>query len=86
MNRCHISSADTTRKLPHLASHTSKMPPVLDCDIGLVIGYDCSCALKQRHVNPVDEDGPVAIKTDLGWSIVGITDSDCDDNDAKYSH
>ena len=42
--------------------------------------------MKQRHVSPGNEDGPFAIKTDLGWSIVGITDIDEDDNDAKFSH
>ena len=52
MNRSHISSADATRKLSHRATYASKIPPVLDCDIGLLIGYDCPRALKQRHVSP----------------------------------
>ena len=73
MNRSHIPSADAARELSHLASYASKIPPVLDCDIGLLTGHDCPRVLKQRHVSHGYVDGPFAIKTDLGWCIVGIT-------------
>ena len=47
LNRNYITSADTARKLPHLASYASKLPLVLNCDIVLLIVYDFPSALKQ---------------------------------------
>ncbi|KAL6490189.1 hypothetical protein MHYP_G00005340 [Metynnis hypsauchen] len=43
----------------------------MDCEVGLLIGYDCSRALAPRQVITGGDDEPYAIKTDLGWSIVG---------------
>ncbi|KAK9513134.1 hypothetical protein VZT92_026696 [Zoarces viviparus] len=47
------------------------MPPLMDCGVGLLIGYDCSRALAPRRVITGGDYDPYAIKTDLGWSIVG---------------
>ena len=47
------------------------MPHLLDCNLGLLIGYDCSEALSPREVNAGRNNEPYKIKTDLGWSIVG---------------
>lgn len=49
------------------------MPAQIDCGVGLLIGYDCSRALAPRQVISGGEEEPYAIKTDLGWSIVGDT-------------
>ena len=43
----------------------------LDIDIGLLIGYNCSNALIPREVIAEESNEPYAVKTDLGWSIVG---------------
>ncbi|XP_066499342.1 uncharacterized protein [Hoplias malabaricus] len=48
-----------------------KCPPLMDCGVGLLIGYDCSRALAPRHVITGGDNEPYAIKTDLGWSIIG---------------
>ncbi|KAJ8364861.1 hypothetical protein SKAU_G00136920 [Synaphobranchus kaupii] len=47
------------------------MPPLMDCGMGLLIGYDCSRALAPRQVITGGDSEPYAVKTDLGWSIVG---------------
>ena len=44
---------------------------MLDIDIGLLIGYNCSNALIPREVIAGESNEPFAVKTDLGWSIVG---------------
>lgn len=43
----------------------------MNCGVGLLIGYDCSKALAPRQVITGGDCEPNAIKTDLGWSIVG---------------
>ena len=48
-----------------------EIPPLMDCGVGLLIGYDCSRALIPRKVITGGDYEPYAIKTDLGWSIVG---------------
>ena len=50
------------------------MHDLLDCNVGLLIGYDCSQALTPREVIVGECNEPYGIKTDLGWSIVGGSD------------
>ncbi|XP_039882945.1 uncharacterized protein LOC120730589 [Simochromis diagramma] len=66
-----IPTRETAKKWPHLLSIANEMPDLLDCPIALLIGYDCARALKPREVIPGKDHDPYAIKTDLGWSIVG---------------
>lgn len=47
------------------------MPMLMDCGVGLLIGYDCSRVLAPRQVITGSDYEPYAIRTDLGWSIVG---------------
>ena len=47
------------------------MLDLLNCNVGLLVGYDCSQALTPREVISGESNEPYAIKTDLGWSIVG---------------
>ena len=47
------------------------MPHLLDCNVGLLIVYDCSQALSPREVIADKNKEPYGIQTDLGWSIVG---------------
>ena len=44
------------------------------CEVGLLIGYDCSKALAPCDVitPPDDTEGPFGQKTRLGWGIVGV--------------
>ncbi len=88
MNRNHIPSPETARKWPHLSHLANKLPPILDCEIGLLIGYDCPRALTPREVIPGPDEGPYAIRTDLGWSLVGITEPDgfYHDDDTTFNH
>ena len=71
LERAHIPTCDTARKWTHLTAIADEMPKMMDCGVGLLIGYDCSRALVPRRVITGGDYEPYAIKTDLGWSIVG---------------
>lgn len=71
LERAHIPTSDTANRWSHLASIANEIPPLMDCEVGLLIGYDCSRALAPRQVITGGDSEPYAIRTDLGWSIVG---------------
>ncbi|XP_014672734.1 PREDICTED: uncharacterized protein LOC106813180 [Priapulus caudatus] len=76
-NRHHIPTSEMAKGSPHLAAINHNLLPLQDCDIGLLIGYDCARALAPRDVIPSSQDeGPYGILTDLGWSIVGPVQGD----------
>ena len=61
------------------------------CEVGILIGYDCSKALAPCDVinpPPGDTEGPFGQKTVLGWGIVGVISqpSDSKTDLIGYSH
>ncbi|RLF66451.1 MAG: hypothetical protein DRN30_02085 [Thermoplasmata archaeon] len=78
-NRHHIPTADVASKWPHL--QTVQIPPLLNCRVGLLIGYDCPRAFAPVEVIQGSDDEPFAMKTILGWSIFGNTLSADEDKD-----
>ncbi|KAK0143561.1 hypothetical protein N1851_018301 [Merluccius polli] len=71
VNRTHIPTCDTAKCWNHLVAIANEIPPLQDCDIGLLIGYNCSRAMAPRKVIVGEDEEPYGIQTDLGWSIVG---------------
>ena len=67
----HIPTIATAKNWKHLTPIASEVPPLLDCDVGLLIGYNCPQALVPREVITGRDNEPFAIRMDLGWSIVG---------------
>ena len=47
------------------------MPYCDDVEVGLLIGSNCTRAIVPREVIPGILDEPYALRTDLGWGIVG---------------
>lgn len=80
-NHDHIPTSDVGKMWPHLEGIADQIEPLRDCKIGLLIGYNCPRALAPREVVALREDGPYGLKTDLGWSIVGIVDADSYEED-----
>lgn len=70
-NRSHIPTCETANNWPHLEHLAGEMAPALDCEIGLLIGYNCPQALLPREVLRGDEDQPFAQRSVLGWTIIG---------------
>ncbi|KAL6457443.1 hypothetical protein MHYP_G00344060 [Metynnis hypsauchen] len=71
VNRAHIPTGETAKAWPHLEHLQEDVAPLQDCEVGLLIGYNCSQALLPREVVSGKENEPYAQRTDLGWSIVG---------------
>lgn len=71
LERSHIPTPETAERWNHLKGIAPEIPELMDCEVGLLIGYDCSRALAPRRVITGRDDEPYAIKTDLGWSVVG---------------
>ncbi|XP_038069094.1 uncharacterized protein LOC119738319 [Patiria miniata] len=80
-NRSHIPTTRMADNWPHLQMMANELMPLSDCEIGLLIGYNCARALAPREVIPPTDDEPFAQRTDLGWGIVGIVNPDSDDCD-----
>lgn len=47
---------------------------LLNCEVGLLIGYNCPRALAPRQTILGGDDEPHAVQTDLGWSIVASSE------------
>ncbi|KAL7841403.1 hypothetical protein SRHO_G00250940 [Serrasalmus rhombeus] len=73
VNQDHIPTHETAKRWSHLTVIADKIPPLLSCEVGLLIGYNCPKTLVPRQVIPGKDDEPYAVLTDLGWSIVGCS-------------
>ncbi|KAL7877241.1 hypothetical protein SRHO_G00038840 [Serrasalmus rhombeus] len=78
----HIPTPKTARAWSHLEHLAEEIAPLIDCDVGLLIGYNCSQALLPREIVSGKDDEPFAVRTDLGWSIVGCVNPCVDYGDA----
>ena len=80
-NRSHIPTSNTAKSWSHLEHLADQMSPELDCEVGLLIGYNCHQALLPRDVITGAEDQPYAQRSVLGWSIVGYNSAGIDHED-----
>jgi hypothetical protein len=88
-NRSHIPTSDIAQQWPHLEKIVDQLAPLLDVEVGLLIGYNCSRALAPRDVILPVCNEPYGQRTDLGWGIVDITDpnkTDCEYESIGTSH
>lgn len=69
-NRAHIPTCETAKQLAHLNIMADEIPPLQDCEAGLLIGYNCPRALAPRQVILGGDEEPYAICTDLGWTLL----------------
>ncbi|KAL1258159.1 hypothetical protein QQF64_011403 [Cirrhinus molitorella] len=71
VEKSHIPTKGTALQWPHLKHLVNKLHPLQDCEVGLLIGYDCPSALAPLEVITGDENEPFSQRTMLGWSIIG---------------
>ncbi|KAL0163339.1 hypothetical protein M9458_042735, partial [Cirrhinus mrigala] len=83
-NREHIPTCETAKQWSHLLSIVDEVPPLLSCEVSLLIGYTCPRALAPKQVILGKGNEPYAIHTDLGWSIVGNS-IPCNETDSASS-
>ncbi len=77
-NRSHIPTSTTAKSWPHLEHLADEMSPELDCEVGLLIGYNCPQVLLPRDVISGNENQPYAQRSVLGWSIIGYSSTEVD--------
>lgn len=72
LDTSQIPTQDMARGWPHLMPIASEIPPVQDCIVGLLLGFDTARALLPlQSIAGKHPDDPFAVQTPLGWSIVG---------------
>jgi len=60
VNISHIPTPKTARAWRHLDHLAEEIAPLIDCDVGLLIGYNCSQALLPREVVSGRDEEPFA--------------------------
>ena len=71
-----IPRRETAAEWDHLNHLQDKIPPYFpDAEIGLLLGTNCPMAVKPRDIVSTEGDEPWAVRTSLGWGIVGRTSS-----------
>ena len=83
-NTNHIPTKKTTGSWPHLQSITPEIPEKQSCEVGLLIGCNCPQALAPLDVKRGVGNEPFAVKTELGWSVVGKTH--CEEEQNHVTH
>ena len=67
-----IPKPESIKSWPHLKKIAHQLPSYnKKIEVGLLIGVNCSAALLPQQVAAAGEEEPYAIKTVLGWGILG---------------
>ena len=67
-----IPKPETVKVWPHLKDVAEKLQPFNNkWEVGLLIGFNCSAALLPREIVIAADDDPYAVRTILGWGVVG---------------
>ena len=74
------------KEWPHLKRIEERLLPYQhDAYVGLLIGANCTKAIKPREVIPGADDDPYAVRTTLGWGVIGvINQSTIDSQENSY--
>ena len=76
-----IPNPKSIAKWPHLSHIASQIPERVECPIGLLLSHKCLRAFLPREYIAGGDNEPFAVKTDLGWLIMGPENDyykDCD--------
>lgn len=78
INRKHIPTSESLHGWPHLLKVAEELPISYEqIPVGLLIGYDFKLAFHpQEVVDTNNEEEPFAIRTALGWSVMGNAGSE----------
>ena len=73
--RTSIPRRETALKWKHLTDIADQIPDYFQsAEIGLLLGTSCPGAIKPLEVRPGEDDEPWAVRTVLGWGIVGTAE------------
>ena len=80
--RDQFPTSETAKKWPHLKGIKDKIPLLHNnVDVGILIGCNCPRALKPQKVILGEDDDPYAVRTILGWGIIGPSSPQKDTSD-----
>ncbi|KAL4006146.1 hypothetical protein ACER0C_005859 [Sarotherodon galilaeus] len=71
VDKSHIPTKETALQWPHLEGLADKLQPLQNCEVGLLIGYDCPSALAPLEIVTGKINEPFAQRTLLGWNREG---------------
>ncbi|XP_051281790.1 uncharacterized protein LOC127377717 [Dicentrarchus labrax] len=78
VDKSYLPTKETALLWPHLRHLVDNLPPLQDCDVGLLVGYDCPSALAPLEVIIGDKNQPFAQRPELGWGIIGSSNPHLD--------
>ena len=90
--RSHIPRPESALQWPHLEKIATQIVPYQsNVEIGILIGSDCPRAIMPREIIPGEDDSPYALRSDLGWGIIGkisqpLSEEDGDEDEIGVSH
>lgn len=90
--RSHIPRPESALQWPHLEKIAEQIAPYQkDVEIGILIGSDCPHAIIPREIIPGEDDSPYALRSNLGWGIIGkisqpLSGEDGDEDEIGVSH
>ena len=71
-NEEEVPTAENIKQWQHLYTIIEKLPAYdSTLPLGLIIGANCPKALEPHEVIPSCEDGPYALRSPLGWRVIG---------------
>ena len=77
-----IPRPESALNWPHLQKISKNIMPLNeDVEVGLLIGLNCSRAIKPLEVIPGKDDEPYAKRTALGWGIIGAVEPLANEDD-----
>ena len=73
----HIPTPQAAAGWPHLQHLAEKFTPLQGCKVGMIIGFPCSIASLPMEIVQCESDLtlPYAVRTILGWAIIGGQES-----------
>ena len=77
MDSCEIATAKKLKKWDYIEKISKEHGDNKDITVDLLIGANCLEALEPVEVIPGQNDGPYAIRTTLGWCVVGPIKAQC---------
>ena len=77
VDSCEIATAGKFKKWDYLERISKELGDNENISVGLLVGANCLEALEPVEVIPRQNDGPYAIRTALGWCIVGPIKAQC---------
>ena len=77
VDSCEIATARKCKKWDYHEKISKELGDNEDISVDLLIGANCLEALEPVEVIPRQNDGPYAIRTAVGWCVVGLIKAQC---------